>query len=429
MSANSKFTILRNFLLTARGAIILALSIYFLIGPVTQQHDIVAAVLSSSLIGVLILLLLMVVWNAFALDDLIISLTSPNDSNLKANVQYPFLIQHENLKVFPWFSVTVTPRFQENLLGDQKILLTPNEPSLISVTFPHRGRWSISEFVIELSDRLGFTLWTWRLSVHGRIQFEVQPAPDPESRASTLPIVSSRAVEGDMAVDLHNRTGDPFDLRRYEPADGVRKIVWKVFARTGELLSRHPEPSITPEGETIVFVVSTTPNDDVAASALDYLSMVEGMGIQVFVGCLGMGDLLPARSTTQAMELLIESTWSAKAKRAKPDFISFLSQCRQGRETTTISKIIIFGKISDSDSESSTALMNLSPSLEDEGLVPLFLILDREDRLNQELELPSLVNRWFLESSDQPTTEIRGPVYRETFYTTCLQHAWEIILA
>ena len=60
--------------------------------------------------------------------------------------------------------------------------------------------------------------------------------------------------------------GDRADMRRYGSADPLRLVLWKVYARTGQLMVRTPERALTPDLRVAAYLPAT-PHDEAAAGA------------------------------------------------------------------------------------------------------------------------------------------------------------------
>ena len=56
------------------------------------------------------------------------------------------------------------------------------------------------------------------------------------------------------------------EVRRYVPGDSVRFILWKTWARTGQLNVRVPEKAVDPSQRTVAYLLSG-PGDEPAAAA------------------------------------------------------------------------------------------------------------------------------------------------------------------
>ena len=67
--------------------------------------------------------------------------------------------------------------------------------------------------------------------------------------------------------------GDRYDMRHYVPGDPIRFILWKVFAKTRELVIRTPERALSHARKTAVYMVAGAadePSAGAARMAVDY---------------------------------------------------------------------------------------------------------------------------------------------------------------
>jgi hypothetical protein len=62
-------------------------------------------------------------------------------------------------------------------------------------------------------------------------------------------------------------TGDRVDIRRYVPGDPLRLVLWKLYARTGELMVRTPERAIAPSIRIVAYLIAAEGDEPPAAAA------------------------------------------------------------------------------------------------------------------------------------------------------------------
>jgi uncharacterized protein (DUF58 family) len=108
-------------------------------------------------------------------------------------------------------------------------------------TAPRRGRLALPEIVIETRFPLGlFRAWTvWRPAS------SLLAYPAPEQPAAPLP--AGHAVAGDTARRSSSEGGELDGVRSYRRGDGLKRVVWKKVAKTGELVSRETSASVARE--------------------------------------------------------------------------------------------------------------------------------------------------------------------------------------
>lgn len=157
----------------------------------------------------------------------------------------------------------------------------PESPRLLvdEITFPHRGLWELRSLECRISDALGFCALRWRLPLNHRIQVSAADLP-----IIPLPIVASSHRSGEDLSTATERTGDLFDIKAYDPSDGIRRIMWKTYARSGELVSRRPEPAAIPDGELAIFLIAEREEDWVAGALQNYLEQLAANDIEVLFG-------------------------------------------------------------------------------------------------------------------------------------------------
>ena len=67
-------------------------------------------------------------------------------------------------------------------------------------------------------------------------------------------------------------------------------VLWKTYARSGQLVVRRPEPADVPEGEVAIYVVARKNEDYVVGAFLSYLEELERGNITVIFGTDGLRD-------------------------------------------------------------------------------------------------------------------------------------------
>jgi hypothetical protein len=81
------------------------------------------------------------------------------------------------------------------------------------------------------------------------------------------PILRSLAAGEDLAHPAGSPLGDRVDMRRYVPGDPLRLALWKVYARTRQLMVRTPERAIEPAVRVVAYLVSAIGDEPPAAAA------------------------------------------------------------------------------------------------------------------------------------------------------------------
>lgn len=99
--------------------------------------------------------------------------------------------------------------------------------------------------------------------------------------------------------------GERADMRHYAPGDPIKFVLWKVFARTRQLVVRTPERAISPVRQTVAYLV-TGPSDEPAAGAARVAVDSGALGSEWSLGADGQDAV--ARSAPQALEVLARSS-------------------------------------------------------------------------------------------------------------------------
>jgi hypothetical protein len=118
------------------------------------------------------------------------------------------------------------------------------------------------------------------------------------------PILRSLAAGEDLAHPSGVPMGDRVDMRRYVPGDPLRLALWKVYARTRQLMVRTPERAIEPAVRVVAYLVSAIGDEPSAAAAR---VAVDGghLGDDWLFGCDG-GER-PTSDPAAAVDMIVRS--------------------------------------------------------------------------------------------------------------------------
>ncbi len=122
------------------------------------------------------------------------------------------------------------------------------------LVFPHRGEW-LSRSFIRAGDPFGFFHLDCPCGTFRRVC-----VPPGFSTSEGADIPGSPAAETATAPRLREDAEERLERRSYIPGDDPRRLDWKVFARTGEMLVRVGEEGIPFKGRLWMRVISTSVN-------------------------------------------------------------------------------------------------------------------------------------------------------------------------
>lgn len=352
-------------------------------------------------------------------------------------------------------STNIIKSSSEIISGDN----TPDSKStaIFRLRFPHRGEWQVKKLQLTLSDRFGLTKKRWSISESslaqaGGLQVSVDPA-NPPRQSANLPIIASRDREGDTLNQSNTKLGEPFDLKRYNPSDGLKKVVWKVFARSGELISRHPESAMTPEGECYIFVVAgpNATGDQVVRYSLDYCNALEDASVELRLGCAGSTTADTATCSSQALTILRRNAWEANQdKRPQTMSLSYYLRAFLSKQPVNppIQRLIFF--LSPQDQNEETQIIEALLELERQSISPILMITSpsitrhpesytsksnvkplatrpRDDQSRAISRLISIGKAWFF-SNDSTTIDNPPEVTYLRLLQVSSQHGWQIYI-
>lgn len=316
------FSLLDSHPFTLRSLIVIFGSLYILANFAVEDSDIVAYMLGGGALALAMIVFLTGLVFRFSFRKSLRAEVFFETSAAVSQLPVKTIVSLTNGSIPPFFSVTIQKTFAHpgtvtslHLLrgkedGSGKRLLTDH------VVFPHRGLWKTEQIKFMLADSFGFFRFRWNLPVSATVEVSAPIIP-----IMPLPVLTASAHAGDEEQITRERTGDPFDIKAYDPSDGITRILWKTYAKSNQLVVRRPEPALIPEGEVAIYLVAAAQDDGVAGSFLHYLSTLEQAEISVAFGTDGTDESdsseLPHRSfyteTSEIRHSLNLSVWSSAA--------------------------------------------------------------------------------------------------------------------
>lgn len=189
------------------------------------------------------------------------------------------------------------------------------------VTALRRGLHESIARRIEVSDAFGLTRLTFTLRQERVVRFVPSMGALRQMR-----VVRSIAGGDEISNPAGPPEGERVDLRHYAPGDPIKFVLWKVFARSRQLVVRTPERAIAPTRQTVAYLVTGT-GDESAAGAARVAVDTGALGAEWVLGADGNDTY--AKSPVQALELLARSA-STPTELGGAGLADFLSRATPG---------------------------------------------------------------------------------------------------
>ena len=415
--------------LTSRAVVALFFLLYLLVGPVQGSADIVSASLTYAFLIVIVLAATAVVVHGIALKRaLTVSVLPPEQPAISGETVRIFL-SLEHARILPFIFLDLSLDFEHEGASPAIVRASgfsqSNRRVYIDISFPHRGSWDIRGVRCSLRDVAGLTNFVWSMPQ----QTAVTVAPPP-AHESSLPVLSSTQRPGEMMIDVFNRQGEPFDVKSYHPSDGVKKIVWKAFAKRGELLSRHPEASMTPEGYVVILAIAAQEGDRACAQAIAYTESLARLNLEIIASCEGAHGRQPAHDPETFKELLIDSVWDttpSEKAHLQRDAAALLDYCGQLTPGITVSKLLLFTSAERvATPAEAKELQELATWLSAQGIAPVFCLT-----APSAFASPKAVSKLhrlshLIVAPEQRAHEELSATAYNSFLSSCLQRQWEV---
>lgn len=415
--------------LSGRTVATLLLLLYLLLGPVRKSTDIVSASLTYALLIVIVIATVVVILHGVALKRyLSASIGAPEQPGVSGE-RVRLFIALRGAKILPLLTLDMRLVFEQPGASPSLVRVSGfsegERRAHMDLTFPHRGEWDIRGIECTLRDVTGLTRFTWIIPQQTAITIAPIPTHD-----SNLPVLSSTQRPGEMMVDIFNRQGEPFDIKSYHPSDGVKKIVWKAFAKRGELLARHPEASMTPEGFVVMFTIGGKEGDKACAQMVAYAESLVRLNLEIIASCEGASGRPAAHSPEALRELLIDSVWDVDPQRSgqlQQDTATLLDYCGRLTPSLKVSKLLLFVSAErlalDGQAQQ---IENLAVWLSAQGVAPVFCLSQPSASFHS---LPSTTRSklvHLLVTPEEDAKEQDSVRSLQSFLASCLHRQWEV---
>lgn len=195
------------------------------------------------------ILTLLVSWAAFRMQmkagKLKVNVKLPEDRAPEAGV-VPVEVSIQNVLRPLFGTIEVRIVFPELRMSD-RILLDENRKTWLlpfntvagksTLDLHHRGLHDIEEIQIVLSDMMKIVSIPITLNAQNRLL-----TIPKQLKEENFPIFPSATEEQDVRINIPKRVqGEYLSYKDFESGDDIRRIVWKIYARSGELVVRVPE--------------------------------------------------------------------------------------------------------------------------------------------------------------------------------------------
>ena len=330
-----------RFPLTGRGMLCLIACVCLIFLYAIPDADLVAAIISSGFLFLLFFVCVSVVFSYLTARRRISFLVNFPGGRSRAGQPVTLGIIAEHCNLFPFLTLAIDKQFATPGVNSAVHLLRGREAHhnkrllIDNITFPHRGIWKISALHLTIADTLGLSAISWTIPISGMC--EILPPINP---IRPLPIIASSTREGDDTSFVAERTGDLFDTKQYDPSDGVKRILWKSYARSRTLIVRRPEPAQIPDGEVAIFLVANNRQDFVAGAAESYIEFLHRNNVKVLFG--GAGSEIPNYFTSETEKILTAlcATGTSSSENITKEFIAYIKALASDK--FRLQRVVIF---------------------------------------------------------------------------------------
>lgn len=151
-------------------------------------------------------------------------------------------------------------------------------------------------------------------------------------RLGRMPLLATLTGGADIPDPAGIAEGDRVDIRNYNPGDPIRFVLWKVYARTRQLMVRTPERAVSTSRRTLAYLV-TGAGDEPAAGAARVAVDSAALGGDWAFGADGADE--PVQTKEAAMDIVAKSA-HADRERAGGGLKNFLDRAGSGSGTRAL---------------------------------------------------------------------------------------------
>ncbi|MCA9602801.1 MAG: DUF58 domain-containing protein [Myxococcales bacterium] len=148
---------------------------------------------------------------------------------------------------------------------------------------------------VEIRDAFGLACVRWTVREARAVCCLPQTGALREFR-----VVRSLAGGDALSFPEAPQVGERVDMRRYVAGDPIRFVLWKVYARTRELMVRTPERAIAPVDQTVAYLVAGD-EDEASAGAARVALEMGALGTNWVFGADGSPTYATERSAAHAI--------------------------------------------------------------------------------------------------------------------------------
>jgi hypothetical protein len=417
---------------TIYGLSIILLGLYLFLDPIVHSSDIVA---SAILVTIIVYFLYITIASIVQLkifnrpDFFSVEIDYSKSSKLILSNEIIYFLFKIVKSPFVGFNLTVNLYFDRD--SDKPISIAFNSKSFTygnaTKNFSHRGIWTASKVTLELTDIFQLIVCKINFNKDCLLTIRVEPNNHPDNIDISI---NSSEKEGDDYSSFNNHLGDPYDIKKYNQSDGLKKIVWKIFARSGELLSRHSEPTMTPEGKTVIYVCGTTLSDHSYSAAKQYMDFRKSSGDDVLISA---SQFDPSNIFRDSNNFINQSIIDAFSECNLDSLVSLINFANS--EGSVLKQILIFVDISKDTQVCSEILEQALCKLVKFNISPRILLVNKnsilkeivsEDQSNNKNFVNRLINYFLFDSTKKSFTQSELSPYFSKLIQTCQMNQWDI---